>query len=246
VNAADNPNLVQVMGDLKIAWVGSDGSVDREQRLVGTTTRTVPRYPTNLFYNAATKAEEVQEYNWIYASKAAGGSGSCEANQTCVPAANLQNGFDTVIVPREVRTALFHVLTNDPRPHYVHQSNLAEDRIVYALADGVLAAYRKLFAGGVVPLGNPTLREAGTELKNRATFQRGRARVVGYVQGGSVVLSVAQAAGGDASVSVPVTAAVAPSNATLASYWGVRNGWLDVVGGRSVQLPLAAEVPYGR
>lgn len=244
-DSADNPNLIQVLNDLKIGWIASDGSVEREQRVIGTNTRTVPRYPTNIFYNVATKAEEVQEYNWIYSSKAAGGSGSCEANQTCLPPASVQTGFDTVILPREVRTALFHVLANDPRPHYVHQSNLAEDRLLYPLADGVLDSYRSLFKPAVAPLSNPSLRESGTELKNRASFTRGKARVSGYVQGGAVVLSATAASGADATVAVPVTAALSASNASLASYWGVRNGWLEI-GNRAVQLPLAADVPYGR
>ena len=38
-------------------------------------------------------------------------------------------GYTDYIVPLETRIALRHVLANDPRPHYVHQSNIAEDRI---------------------------------------------------------------------------------------------------------------------
>ena len=239
----DNPNLLSVLGDLKIAWVGANASAEREQRVLVGETRTVPRYPTNLFYNVATKAEETQVYNWVYTSRLDGGSGSCDATNNCLRRVSLQNGFDTVIAPREARIMLMHVLGNDPRPHYVSQSALTEDRLLYPVADNVFTQVRRFFNANA-PLGNPTMREAGTELKNRAGFQRGRARVTGYVQNGELVLTVA--AGDAAPVPVPLTAALAATGGTLANYWGLRNGWQDVSAGRNLQFPLAATVPYGR
>ena len=241
--AGDNPNLLSVLSDLKIAWVGANASAEREQRVLVGETRTVPRYPTNLFYNVATKIEEAQVYNWVYTSRLGGGSGSCDPSGTCLGRIDLQSGFDTVIVPREARTALMHVLGNDPRPHYVHQASLAEDRLLYPLADAVLRDVRRYFNTGA-PLANPTMREAGVELKNRATYQRGRARVAGYVQAGTLFLTTTP---GDGDVlPVPVTANLASATGTLASYWGLRNGWQDVSPSRPAQLPLAATVPYGR
>jgi hypothetical protein len=241
-DAGDNPNLLSVLGELKVAWVGVNASAERDQRVLIGETRTVPRYPTNLFYNVATKVEEAQVYNWVYTSRLDGGSGVCDPRGNCLKRIDLGTGFDTVIAPRETRIALLHVLANDPRPHYVSQSSLTEDRILYPVADAVLAQYRRYYTPNA-PLANPTMREAGLELKNRAGFQRGRGRVSGYVQGGALVLNVT----GDAEpVPVPVTAATAAASPTLASYWGVRNGWQDVAVARPVNIPLAASVPYGR
>ena len=242
-SAGDNPNLLSVLSDLKIAWVGANASAEREQRVLVGDTRTVPRYPTNLFYNVATKVEEAQVYNWVYTSRLSGGSGGCDPTNTCLARLDLQTGFDRVIVPREARTVLMHVLGNDPRPHYVSQASLAEDRLLYPVADAVLRDVRRYFNTSA-PLGNPTMREAGLELKNRAAYQRGRARVAGYVQGGTLYLTAA-AGEGDV-VPVPVTANLAGTSSTLTSYWGLRNGWQEVGTGRPAQLPLAASVPYGR
>ena len=93
----------------------------------------------NVFYNAGRAAEQVDEYNWIYTSRAHGGSGICEDNPattTCLAAPlDTATGYADHIVPLEARIALGHVLANDPRPHYVHQSNLAEDRIAYPVLD---------------------------------------------------------------------------------------------------------------
>ena len=241
--AGDNPNLLSVLRDLRIAWVGANASAEREQRVLVGETRTVPRYPTNLFYNVATKAEEAQVYNWVYTSRLSGGSGSCDPSNTCLAPIDLQTGFDAVIVPREARTALMHVLGNDPRPHYVQQASLTEDRLLYPVADAVLRDVRRYFNTSA-PLGNPTMREAGLELKNRATYQRARTRVTGYVQAGTLHLTATP--GDYDSVPVPVTADLASTSSALSGYWGLRNGWQDVGAARPVQLPLAASVPYGR
>src|SRR3546814_10745629 len=45
-------------------------------------------------------------------------------------------------VDREAAIMLGHMLTNDVRPHYVHQANLAEDRVLYDVLDTALDRYR--------------------------------------------------------------------------------------------------------
>lgn len=85
----DNPNLAPALAATGIKWTGSDASRESGQRPVGAATLTVPRYPMNVFYNAGHTNEEVDEYNWIYTSKADGGSGICESSAyppACLPA----------------------------------------------------------------------------------------------------------------------------------------------------------------
>ena len=53
-------------------------------------------------------------------------------------------GFTDHIVPVEADKVLDHMLTNDPRPHYVHQPQLTEDRTLYPLLDRVIGDYRSL------------------------------------------------------------------------------------------------------
>src|SRR5690606_947525 len=126
----DNPNLAPALAATGIAVTGADASRQFESRLIGNT-RTVPRYPMANFYNVGTKAEMADEYNWIFTSKADGGSGLCEEHpdtMTCLEPISTSTGYDDFIVPFDAATTLRHVLGNDPRPHYVHQSNLAEER----------------------------------------------------------------------------------------------------------------------
>jgi hypothetical protein len=167
----DNPNLAPALADNAVAWLGSDNSRDRAQRRVGSAL-TVPRFPMNVFYNAGRTAEQIDEYNWIYTRTADGGSGICEtaANSTCLAEPlDTATGYADYVVPLEARIGLGHALANDPRPHFIHQSNLAEDRIAYPVLNRVLDDYAALYADST-PLVNLRQRDIGAELRDRAAW----------------------------------------------------------------------------
>ncbi|OKK19281.1 hypothetical protein AMK16_14175 [Streptomyces sp. CB00455] len=188
----DNPNLAGALADNGVKWAGSDNSREPAQRAVGAAL-TVPRHPMNVYYNTGTNAEMADEYNWIYAARAAGGSGLCEDNpatSTCLPAAlDVNTGYLQYIAPQEARTALRHVLANDPRPHYVHQSNLAEDRTLYPVLDQVLDTYRALYAPSA-PLVNQSMKGTGVELSRRTAWDKALAdgKVTAYRIGTAVTV----------------------------------------------------------
>ncbi|MFI1466486.1 hypothetical protein [Streptomyces wuyuanensis] len=169
----DNPHLAPALADNGVTWLASDNSRDPVQRQVGPAL-TVSRHPMNVFYNAGRAAEQVDEYNWIYTSRAQGGSGICEgsATTTCLDAPlDPATGYADHIVPLEARIAMGHVLANDPRPHFIHQSNLAEDRIAYPVLDRILDQYSALYADDT-PLVNPRMKDVGAELRERAAWDR--------------------------------------------------------------------------
>ncbi|MGW6733490.1 hypothetical protein [Streptomyces sp. NPDC055013] len=199
----DNPNLARALADNGVKWIASDNSRDPAQRPVGAAL-TVPRYPMNVYYNVGTEEEMVDEYNWIYTSTADGGSGICENNpaSTCLDdPLNTDTGYDEYIVPLEARTALGHAISNDPRPHYAHQSNLAEDRTLYPVLDKVLADYRALFADNT-PVENLAQSAIGTELQRRAAWQSALAKgsVTAYRIGNTVTVTA------PSGTQIPVTA----------------------------------------
>jgi hypothetical protein len=71
--------------------------------------RVVPRHPVNIYYNAGTDAQELDEYQTLYPA----GSFACPT--TCA--------FRDVIT--QVVSGLFgNLMANDPRPSYVHQTNI--------------------------------------------------------------------------------------------------------------------------
>ncbi|MGF1238245.1 hypothetical protein ACQSME_13390 [Streptomyces sp. 2-6] len=236
---ADNPNLGPALADNGVTWIASDNSRDPAQRQVGPAT-TVSRYPMNVFYNAGHASEQVDEYNWIYTSRAQGGSGICEDNPattTCLPAPlDTATGYSGHIVPLETRIALGHVLAGDPKPHFIHQSNLAEDRLAYPVLNGVLDGYHALFTDDA-PLVNLRMKDIGVELKRRAAWQTAvqAGQVSAYRIGGTVTVT--------APSGVAVTATL-PAGTTLngaafgTSYAGAVSGWTPSAG-----QPLTLTVP---
>jgi hypothetical protein len=187
----DNPNLGPAFSNTGIRTVAADNSRDPNSRMIGPA-RTAPRHPMNIFYNVATRAEEVDEYNWIYTAAADGGSGICEANpttSTCIAPLPGAAAFDSYIVPIEARIALSHVVSNDPRPHYAHQSNITEDRILYPVLNATLARYRSMYATNT-PIANPTMTVTAEQLRHAEAWRTAVAagRVEAYLSNGRVTI----------------------------------------------------------
>ena len=61
----DNPNLALALPAAGVKYLAATRPASRPPGAVGPAL-TVPRHPMNIYYNVATRAEEVDEYNWIY------------------------------------------------------------------------------------------------------------------------------------------------------------------------------------
>ncbi|MEU6182528.1 hypothetical protein [Streptomyces coeruleorubidus] len=241
---ADNPNLAGALADTGVKWIASDNSREPEQRAIGNAL-TVPRHPMNVYYNVGTAAEMADEYNWVYTSRADGGSGVCEDNptSTCLDEPlDLTTGYAEHIVPQEARTALGHVLAGDPRPHYAHQSNLAEERLLYPVMEKVLDDYRALFADNT-PLETPRHSAVGTEVQRRAAWQTALAngRVTAYRVGNTVTVTA------PSGTQVPVTAPEGTKKQLLlgtgtfgTAYAGARSAWTTP---EALQSALTLKLP---
>ena len=221
---ADNPNFVAALTQAGILHIGSDASRDNGARQVGTAT-TIPRHPTALYYNTATQAQAVDEYNYLYSTRANGGSGYCEDNPataTCIAPLNPATGFTSYIVPTDAAFDLSFILSNDPRPFYAHVSNMTGDRLIYNLLDSILGTYRSVFTAAT-PLQNLTLTEASTQLDRQTRWAAtGISSVSGYVQNGLITIS------NPTGVAVPFTAPTGTTinGTTLQPYGGEVSAWL--------------------
>ncbi|MFF4182370.1 hypothetical protein ACFYZ9_04200 [Streptomyces sp. NPDC001691] len=245
----DNPYLAPALAANKIDWLGADMSRDPEQRQVGSAS-TVARYPINIFYNAGHVSEQVDEYNWIYTSRTQGGSGLCDdlPDTTCLPAPlSTATGYADHIVPLETRVALGHVLGNDPRPHFIHQSNLAEDRIGYPVLDGVLDQYKALYAPSA-PLVNLRMKDIGAELRRRGAWNTAvkSGRVTAYRVGDRV--TVQAPAGVAVTATMPDGTVQVAGGTTVAfgqAYAGSVSGWVSAPSGQSSLALALAPAPAG-
>jgi hypothetical protein len=238
----DNPNLAPAFAETGITVEGQDSSRQPDPRWIGPA-RALPRYPINVFYNVATVADEINEYNWIFTSAADGGSGSCTKNGfQCVKPIDRTTGWTDVIVPDSARQALRYVLSNDPRPTYAHVSNLAEDRLLYPMLDAILGRYRSLFSADA-PIVNQTMTEASATLDAQYAWNTALAQdqAEAYVVGGELHIAVTGSYQGPVPLTVPAGATPpAGGDAFGEAYGGERSAWVAVPpgpAGTALRLP---------
>src|SRR5487761_577838 len=209
----DNPSLVQAMSTDHIQWIAMDASREPAMRPVGVALG-VPRHPIDVGYDVDTVASEINEFNWYNDSKADGGSGICQGSTVtaCLKPLNPQTGWTSVIVPGQVQIVLSAMLSGDPRPFFMHQSNLTGDRLAYAVMDGVLSVYRAVYSPAA-PIINLPMSGAGAVLRDQQQWAQAlrSGQVSAWVQGNTVTIA------GPPGTKVPVTA---PAGRTTGSAAG--------------------------
>ena len=89
-----------------------------------------PRYPSNIYYNASNWPDELNEYNTLYVAPATRWAtpptrrDRATAATRRPPPASPRRPPRPTFWPRSPRIMLSHVLANDPRVGYAHQTNL--------------------------------------------------------------------------------------------------------------------------
>jgi hypothetical protein len=240
----DNPSLVQAMGQDHIHWIVLDASREPAMRPVGAALG-VPRHPIDVGEDVDTMANEVNEFNWYNTSKADGGSGLCQGSKVtqCLKPLDPKTGWTSFIVPGQVQIVYTAVLNNDPRPFFMHQSNLTGDRLGYPVMDGVLSAYRAVYNASA-PIENLPTSGDGAVLRDQQLWARALSAgtVSAWVQGNTVTIS------GPPGTPVPVTV---PAGTTVGSaagpaygsrYAGEQSGYATL-GTQPLKLTLGS-APY--
>jgi hypothetical protein len=195
----------------------------------------IPRYPTNIYYNVSTNAQEVDEYQTLY------------DEPTCVPIAGVTTcnpagtAFTINQIIASVDQGMFaHMMGNDPRPHYFHQTNLMSqsnagangdgDGLFYETMNPLLAQYRQYF-NSTAPIEQPTMAQIGTLLTNQANWANvNGVKVTGSIEGNTV--TVTNSTGGQ--VWIPLTGTTAGT-----AYAGSHSYWVLIPAGTSTFTALA-------
>jgi hypothetical protein len=212
----------------------------------GTSAQVVPRHPVNIYYNAGTDAQELDEYQTLYPA----GSFACPT--TC--------NFRDVIT--QVVSGLFSTtMANDPRPSYVHQTNIigtppsgseespdllppatytppatcaAEapcttgDGTLYQALDPFLYEYNEYFNSSA-PIEQLTEQAIANLLAEQQAWSATSA-VTGNIEGNVVTVNNTGTA-----IEVPLTGTNVGS-----PYAGTQSGWADAPTGTSTYTALAA------
>ena len=199
----------------------------------GTSAQVVPRHPVNIYYNAETDAQELDEYQTLYPA----GSFACPT--TC--------NFRDVIT--QVVSGLFSTtMGNDPRPSYVHQTNIigtppagseespdllppatytppatcaagapctTGDGTLYQALDPFLYEYNEYF-NSTAPIEQLTEQAIANLLAEQQSWSATTA-VSGYIEGNVVTVNNSGSA-----LEVPLTGTNVGS-----AYAGTQSGWTD-------------------
>ena len=182
----------------------------------------VPRYPNNVYYNVSTRTQQLDEYNWIYLPPPAGICQNSAVN-TCRTSAATWAEY----VASENTIMFRHVMANDPRPHFMHQSNLvggADGGVLYGVIDPLLAKYGTAFDRVSTPLVQLTTSQIGQTLARQDAWAAAVAagRVSAWLQDGQLHVKNA----GTTPVDVPLTGTTVGD-----LYGGQKSGWTTITAG---------------
>jgi hypothetical protein len=209
----------------------------------------VPRYPSNVYYNVSRQVQQLDEYNWIYVAPANGGG--------CVPIPQVTTCRTAPATWSEYvaseNTIMFrHLMGNDPRPHFMHQSNLADydpalpetdanqGGVLYPVVDGLLGRYDTTVDRAKAPLVQLTSAQVAATLAQQNTWAAHLAAgdVTAWLQDGKLHVKNTSSA----AVDVPLTGTTVGE-----PYAGQRSGWKSIAAGAEAVLtpdePVNSKAP---
>jgi hypothetical protein len=186
-----------------------------------------------VYYNVSRQGQQLDEYNWIYVAPANGGG--------CVPIANVTTCRTAPATwadyLKSENTIMFrHLMGNDPRPHFMHQSNMADYNpalpdtdplqggILYPVVDGLLSRYDTAIDRAKAPLIQLTSAQIGATLaqQNAWAARLAAGDVTAWLQDGKLHVKNASSA----PVEVPITGTTVGD-----MYGGQRSGWKTLAPG---------------
>jgi hypothetical protein len=248
---AQNPNSLTGLQNAGIGFVATDASktypvdpanVAGTQWPLGATFtegtppasfQAVPRYPSNVYYNVSRRGQQLNEYNWIYVAPPNGGCVPIPQVTTCRTTAATWGEY----VASENTIMFRHLMGNDPRPHFMHQSNLADydpalpetdvvnqGGILYPVIDGLLGRYDAAIDRAKAPLVQLTSAQVAATLAQQHAWAAHLAAgdVTAWLQDGK--LHVKNTSAG--AVEVPLTGTTVGE-----LYGGHRSGFKTIAAG---------------
>jgi hypothetical protein len=225
------------------SYVGPEFAAD--ETFVDGKAQVVPRHPINIYYNASTEAQEVDEWNTLFLPPAQGGQCENTSTTTCEEKAAT---FAEII--KSVVSGMFqNMMGNDPRPSYVHQTNImgqppageptnstplpntpekTGDGLLYSVLNPLLAEYKNYFAS-TAPFEQLTLGAIGNVLAEQAAWKAATTAgsVKGYIEENKVTIENT----GAAAVNTPLTGVTGVGS----SYGGITSGWTSIPVGTSAE-----------
>ena len=238
----ENPNMPGALADAGITTMASDASRQPQQYSVGPAL-TAPRYPSNIYYNVSNWPDELNEYNTLYVAKGVstgdpsfpGETGHCtdSSTVTCLHAP----ATEASMLASETRIMLGHVLSNNPRVGYAHQSNLIGPATsngkdygytLLGLINSLLSKYHSWYNANA-PIDQTTEATSAQVLDEQDVWAADSSNVSASISGGVVTV-----VNNGKNVQVPITVpagTAAGGSAFGQAYGGDRSDWVSMPAG---------------
>ena len=214
----------------------------------------VPRHPINIYFNAATQAEMVNEYNTLYVQNGTSiGDATYPAevghctNTTITTCLTTPATWASIVT--SVESGMFGtVINNDPEPFYAHQTNLVGGPalgVLYPVLNQLLTSYHNTFSANE-PYVQPTLAQAADVLSKQAAWSAAfnAGTITATEMGGTIAIKN----NGASTIFIPVTAPtgtlIEPAATPFGSaYAGSLSDWVSLAPGATYNLQAPA-APY--
>ena len=248
-SGVENPNMPSALNATGVTTFAQDASRQPQQYSLGAALG-APRYPSNIYYNASNWPDELNEYNTLYVKQGVslgdpawpGDTGHCvdTVDTTCIS----QPATEADVLASETHIMLSHVLTNDPRVGYAHQSNLIGPATqngqdygytILTLINSMLSQYNAWFTA-TAPLDQMTDVSEAQVLAEQGAWAAAAAngQVTATESGGTVTIT-----NNGSDVKVPVTVppgTTAGGSAFGQPYGGDLSAWDDLGNGATQTL----------
>ena len=249
----ESPNMPAAMAGTGIQVFGSDGSRQPNAYTISSgsnVAHAAPRYPSNVYYNASNWPDELNEYNTLYVAPGVSlgnpqypsETGRCAASSVTTCATT--PATEASVLASESHIMLSHVLANNPRVGYAHQSNLIGPATqttggvtsdygytILTLINSMLSQYNSWYSAPLQQVTDATESQALAQQSGWAATEAA-GTVDATVQNGNVTITNS----GGAAATIPVTV---PAGSTVngqafgQSYGGTLSQWLTLNGGGS-------------
>ncbi len=249
-SGVENPNMPAALAGTGVTTFAQDASRQPQQYSLGGAVG-APRYPSNIYYNASNWPDELNEYNTLYVRQGTplgdpgypGDIGHCTdtVDTTCLS----QPATEASLLASETHIMQGHVLGNDPRVGYAHQSDLigpasqnGQDYgyTILTLIDSMLSQYHDWFTA-TAPLDQVTDASDARVLSEQGAWAAAEAsgKVTATESGGTVTIT-----NNGSEVSVPVTVPPGTTGSGGSAfgqpYGGDLSAWDDLGGGATQTL----------
>ncbi len=241
----ENPNMPAALAAAGVTTFAADGSRQADPYTLtsgASVANSAPRYPSNIYYNASNWTDQLNEYNTLYVKSGVsignGQTGHCgdTSATTCLSTP----ATEASLLATESGIMLSHVLANNPRVGYAHQSNLigsanpSQGYTILALISSMLSQYTTWTTTPLEQVTDAT--EAHTLALQKAWADAQTAgSVTATEQNGTVTITNT----GSSAVSAPVTAPEGTLNGSTpfgTTYGGTQSDWTSIPAGGSLVL----------